>query len=199
MWDPQDKVQEQLFGEVSDCPDLCQPTGSSLERAGLWKRGIKAKLVSLCLGFSEHWDIQSLSCQNLLPEPLTSCSAVVQGRGAGWDAWGGRNHGEFRGNAEHQGFVAQSTPSTWRGHSHGAGPALTPFQWEQLFGWGSLKGLLDLQPQRQSEKGPVCPIRVSHGHTESVAGSGADLLSQSQSGVNSIVSLHPRLASVSCM
>lgn len=69
---------------------LSRPTGSSLEQAGLWKRGIKAKLVSLCLGFSEHWDIQSLSCQNLLPEPLTSCSAVVQGREAGWDAWGGQ-------------------------------------------------------------------------------------------------------------
>lgn len=61
---------------------------------------------------------------------------VVQGREAGWDPWGGRSHGEFRGNCPLQARevlraefpVAQSTPSTWREHSHGARLALASLQ-----------------------------------------------------------------------
>lgn len=43
--------------------------------------GFRSRLVSLCLGFPEHRDIQPLSCQNLLLEPLTSRCAGCAGQG----------------------------------------------------------------------------------------------------------------------
>lgn len=116
--------------------------------------GFRSRLVSLCLGFSEHWDIQSLS--ESLPGPLTSCCAGCARQG--WvDPCGGRNHGEFRGNAPskpaaevagYQGTVpvAQSPPSTGRGHSHGAGPALA-LQMGAALWMGLSEGTLTSSPR----------------------------------------------------
>ncbi|NXK69353.1 HCN4 protein, partial [Sylvietta virens] len=80
----------------------------------------------VCLGFSEHWDIQPLSCQHLLLEPLTSCCAGCARQGSwegsvGWqEPWRIQRECPLQAmflrflSARAESPVAQSTPSTWR-------------------------------------------------------------------------------------
>lgn len=92
MGHPQDKVQGRVSAEVSGCPDLCQRTGFSIGQAGLWKRGMKAKLC--CLSASgaglSHPAADPLNA-GTGPVEISSRSlslgAVLglQGREAGWD------------------------------------------------------------------------------------------------------------------
>lgn len=128
MWDPQDKAQEWVFGKVSDCPDLCQPTGSSLGQAGLWKRGMKAKLCCLLASGAglSHSALDSLNTELLNPCPVSPWSLSLHAVLGG--SMGGRNHEEFRGNAPlqarevpgYQGTVPCGTESSQ--HMEGAQP-----------------------------------------------------------------------------
>lgn len=65
---------------------LCFPwTNRALEKRNksqtVLSAGFRGRRVSLCLGFSEHWNIQPPSCQNLLLQPLTSRCAGCAGQG----------------------------------------------------------------------------------------------------------------------
>lgn len=150
--------QEWVSGEISDCPDLCQLTGSSLGQAGLWKRGMKAQLCCLLASGAglSHSALDSLNtgifnpCQNLLLDLSLHAVLVVQGR-AGWIHVEAGTMGNSEGMpppSQLLRLLGTRAQSLWHRAlpAQAGGTAMVqgqpwPSRWEQLFGWGSLKGL----------------------------------------------------------